>query len=131
MDYSTYALCAGFGGGVGMSGNSCGALSGAILAVGAKHGRRNPKEMRPDGLYAVEYRRYNNMVHDFSQIMGTSICREICKENLHDWGGKARKDRCGEAVCAAVEVACKYFDLSTEEIDQMPWRENVAGFQNP
>ena len=30
LPYETCALCAGFGGGMGMSGNSCGALSGAI-----------------------------------------------------------------------------------------------------
>ena len=128
LPYETCALCAGFGGGMGMSGNSCGALSGAILAVGARHGRRDPKGMKPDGLYDLEYRRYNNLVHEFSQRMGSPICREICREHLDDWGGPARKDRCGQAVRAAVEVACKYFDLTSQELAAIPWRENVAGF---
>ena len=43
-------------------------------------------------------------------------------------GGPARKDRCGQAVRVAVEVACKYFDLTAQELAGMPWRENVAGF---
>ena len=125
--YETCALCAGFGGGLGMSGYSCGALSGAILAVGSKHGRKHPKEEKPDGLYDVEYRRYNNMVNEFKDAMGSVIGREICQENLHDWGGKARKDHCAGCIEHGVEIACKYYDMTTEEVgEKLVWRDNVA-----
>lgn len=126
--YTACALCAGFGGGVGMTGLTCGALSGAILAVSSRHGRKHPKEEKPDGLYDVEYRRYNNMVHDFTEAMTSPICKEICKENLDRWGSAERKDHCADCIRAGVEIACKYMDLTTEQIGEFTWKENVAGF---
>lgn len=126
--YHTCSMCAGFGGGVGMSGLTCGALSGAIMAVSAKHGRKNPKSEKPDGLYDVEYRRYNNMVSDFTEVMESPLCREICKDNLDRWGSPERKDHCAKAIIAGVEIACKYLDLTTEDIAGFSWKKNVAGF---
>lgn len=129
--YHTCAMCAGFGGGVGMTGLTCGALSGAILSVSAKQGRKDPKAEKPDGLYDVEYRRYNNMVSAFTEAMGSPLCREICKGNVGDperWGGKERKDHCANCITAGVEIACKYLDLTTEEIGEFSWKNNVAGF---
>ena len=40
----TVALATGFGGGMGLTGNNWGALIGAVMAVGAVHGRKNPLE---------------------------------------------------------------------------------------
>ena len=129
--YNTCALCAGFGGGVGQSGLTCGALSGAIMAVGSKHGRKDPKNEKPDGLYDVEYRRYNNMVHEFTQAMGSPLCAEICKGNLgrERWGSPERKDHCADCVRAAVEIACKYLDLTSEDISKISWKNNVSGLE--
>jgi C_GCAxxG_C_C family probable redox protein len=36
------ASATGFGGGIGLSGNNCGGLTGGIMAIGAVHGRRVP-----------------------------------------------------------------------------------------
>ena len=125
--YFTCAMCAGFGGGGGLSGYTCGALSGAILGVGARHGRKAPKTEKPDGLYDVEYRRYNNLVSDFKDRLGSVLCREITVDHQDDWGGQGRKDHCAKAVDAASELACKYLDLETKDVNQMTWKENMAG----
>ncbi len=129
VPYTACALCAGFGGGVGMTGSSCGALSGAIMAVGAQHGRKYPKEEKPDGLYDVEYRRYNNMVSEFRERMGSTLCAEISKENLDDWGGPARKAHCDDCIRSGVEIAAKYLGMSTEDIAKIQWKDNVAGLK--
>lgn len=125
--YSTVALCAGLGGGIGTSGLSCGALASAAMAVGSKHGRKDPRNAKPDGLYDGEYLRYNNLVQDFVKIMGSGLCRDIVGPFTENYHCSERKDRCAEAVAAGIEVACKYISLSREEVLQLVWGQNVAG----
>lgn len=126
VSYATCALCAGFGGGAGCSGNNCGALSGAIMAVGAVHGRRNPLSDKPDGLYDIEYHRYNLLVDEFIKNVGSPLCKEICKAYLGNWKSHDRKDKCARVVQIAIELACKYIDMEGETIKNMPWGYNVT-----
>jgi C_GCAxxG_C_C family probable redox protein len=125
--YSTVALCAGLGGGIGTSGLSCGALSGAAMAVGSKHGRKDPRNAKPDGLYDGEYLRYNNMVQDFVKIMGSGLCRDIVAPYSKNYHCPERKDHCAEAIAAGIDVACKYISMSIEEVKKLSWGPNVAG----
>ncbi|RPJ13233.1 MAG: hypothetical protein EHM30_11925, partial [Desulfobacteraceae bacterium] len=46
-------MATGFGGGVGLFGDTCGAVSGSVLAVGAVHGRSSLPEV--EGKEAVKY----------------------------------------------------------------------------
>lgn len=124
---SACAMCAGFGGGVGLRGLMCGALSGAIMAIGAKTGRKDPRNAKPDGLYDLEYLRFNNVAADFEQVMGSALCDDITKPYQAAWGGPERKDHCAKAVAAATEIACRYLDLTTEELKEKTWGKNVAG----
>ena len=128
IPYSACALCAGFGGGIGLSGLTCGALSGAVMAVGAKNGRKDPRAGKPDGLYALEYRRYNNLVADFKKAMGSPLCAEIT-EGFHGKAGHRNPERkalCSRAVAAAVEAACKYLDMPGEEVAKLPMGDDMS-----
>ena len=124
--YSTCALCAGFGGGIGSSGLSCGALSGAIMAVGAKHGRKDPRNAKPDGLYDGEYLRYNNMVQDFVKVAGSALCLDITDLYKENYDCPERKDLCAKVIAAGIDIACKYISMNSDEVAKLSWGPNVS-----
>jgi C_GCAxxG_C_C family probable redox protein len=67
-----------FGGGIGRTGAVCGAVVGATMAIGLKHGRDEASQSR-DRTYALaqEFRRC------FEQEMGTISCRELTGVDLN------------------------------------------------
>lgn len=99
------ALASGLNGGVGSAGYTCGALSGAMIALGAVHGRRDPIVNRAkilhdkNSLHQVEdpkedyryyfMRRFNACVQEFKDTMGTCTCQEVVDAN----GGYYSADR--------------------------------------
>lgn len=64
----------GFGGGIGGTGSVCGALLGAIAAVGVYFGRTEPGDLKAkqecNALCA-------ELTRDFADAIGTEICEEI------------------------------------------------------
>ena len=95
------------------------------MAVGAKNGRKDPRNDKPLGLYEKEYHRYNLMVDEFKKKMGAAFCTDISKDYLGDWDNPDRRQNCVRAVKAAIEIACKYIDIPADEIIKMPWGFNV------
>jgi C_GCAxxG_C_C family probable redox protein len=61
-----------FGGGIAGMGSVCGAVVGAVMAIGLKHGREEPEHARPHA-YAPAQEVYRR----FQQEMGSAICREL------------------------------------------------------
>jgi C_GCAxxG_C_C family probable redox protein len=63
-----------FGGGMGHRGDTCGAVTGAFMAIGLKHGRvmADDREIR-DHAYSL----VNEFVERFEAIHGTVVCREL------------------------------------------------------
>ena len=61
-----------FGGGVGGMGSVCGAVVGAVIAIGLKRGREEPEQPRVQA-YAPAQQFYRR----FQQEMGSVICREL------------------------------------------------------
>ena len=61
-----------FGGGVGGSGSVCGAVVGAVMAIGLVHGREDPSQSR-DQAYALARQVYCG----FQEEMSSTICREL------------------------------------------------------
>ena len=61
-----------FGGGMGGIGSVCGAVVGAVMAIGLAHGREEPSQSR-DQAYALTQQVYRG----FQQEMGSTICREL------------------------------------------------------
>jgi C_GCAxxG_C_C family probable redox protein len=94
-----------FGGGIGRSGSVCGAISGAIMAIGLAHGRSNPEEPR-DPAYTRAYR----LFQEFQRAMGKTHCRELTGFDLSTPEGyqQFRESGVHERVCRpAVALAAR------------------------
>lgn len=124
------AMCTGFGGGIGLYGEVCGALSAAIMANSAIYGRKDPYSVDPEirGKEVSEkyYRRYNNMVKEFSEINGSTSCRSIGGA-YEDWHGKERRIHCMKLVGTSARLAYKYLQIPQGEAFEMPYGENMGG----
>jgi C_GCAxxG_C_C family probable redox protein len=95
------------GGGMAHLGQTCGALTGAFLAVGLKHGR-----VRPEDLAARDrtYDRMQELAARFREHFGGLTCPQVLGEDLATADGLRRaqeqnlfRRRCDEFVRAAVE----------------------------
>lgn len=129
-DPETVAMCLGFGGGVGLSGCICGALAAAVMANGAKYGRKDPyavpAEVRGSEIAARYYRRYNNLIHDFTEAYGSPLCKDICGK-FEDFHSRERKVGCLKMIGGTAALACRYLEMSQEESEALPYQENLAG----
>lgn len=126
------ALATGFGGGVGSSGNTCGALLGAIMATGIIHGRKNPyakesaeerrKELSgPQGLYRL----FNNLVHEFAEINGSACCEELIKP--YSYSSEERKLFCRTMVSKTAILAIDWIFNGIEKGYSYPFHHNIMG----
>ncbi|MCP4683695.1 MAG: C_GCAxxG_C_C family protein [Desulfobacterales bacterium] len=114
------ALATGFGGGMGLTGNNCGALTGGIMAIGTVHGRFNPMEKefkeRIKQLYGNPglYRFFNGFPHQFKEKFGSLDCKEINK-NYTDWNDKERHKKCMKITIETAGLAMEFILLGKEE----------------
>ena len=91
------ALATGFGGGMGHTKNTCGAVTGAVMALSTIVGRKNPAEKETmaeriqelNGIYDIVGR----MVEEIKDEYGTLICSELAAPH-GDFEGKTRKKSC-------------------------------------
>jgi len=103
------AAATGFGGGIGKSGHNCGALTGAVIALGLKKGRISPNEsIAKDGLTDLSgkpgvYRAVNYLPTQFQNLYGTVDCSELVKH--FEFDSKERKEYCAKLVQEAAEIA--------------------------
>ena len=73
------SVATGFGGGIGRSGGICGALSGAVMAVGLLIGHRRADDLER------KYRVYDlvlGMIGEFEREFGSSSCRDLIRIDL-------------------------------------------------
>jgi C_GCAxxG_C_C family probable redox protein len=128
----TVSLATGFGGGIGLAGNNCGALIGAVMAVGAVHGRRNPLEGefkdRVELLYGNPglYRLFNGMSYEFKEKFGALDCMKL-NEAYPEWFNKDRFRECMKMVVYAAGMAMEYIIKGKEEGYTQDFGVNVAG----
>lgn len=73
-------IASAFGGGIGRCGNLCGALTGAIMAIGLKHGT-NELGMEKRETAAAQAQRF---YEQFTRQFGTPYCRELIGYDLTD-----------------------------------------------
>ena len=83
---SAIKVSAAFGGGIARSGNICGALSGALMALGLK---RAPVETSPE-IKAAVYARAQKLIAAFSERCGAVDCRDLSGCDLSTPEGAAR-----------------------------------------
>lgn len=109
-------MASGFGGGIGHTKNTCGAITGAVLALGTLKGRRNPigpkEEMgeRVKNLQKNIYPLFGAMIHEIEDKYGTLICRDM-SEPFGDFDSKPRKKNCMEITAYCASIACKYAEM--------------------
>ncbi len=120
-------LATGFGGGIGLYGDTCGALTGAVLACGAVHGRIAPPE-GPDRRARIAasrvqmhddpglYRLFHQLPGWFRQRFGHTLCRELTAPWRADWACRERGLHCREIV---TETAGRAIELMLLEVGQL------------
>lgn len=133
VDPKTIAMCIGFGGGIGLTGHTCGALSAAVMANGAKYGRPDPwsvdKETRGTEIAEKYYRRYNKLTRDFIDAHHGESCREICAP-FGDWHSKERRVNCMKLIGATAALAYDYLQMPQEEAFALPYGPgNMGGME--
>lgn len=107
------ALASGFGGGIGMTRNTCGAVLGAALAIGTMRGRKDPlaKETVKERVVELNgeegiYQVFRRFVEELEEKYGSIVCRELSQG--YEWEGKVRRKNCQEIIGYASNLAVKY-----------------------
>ena len=106
-------MATGFGGGMGHTKNTCGAITGAVLALGTLKGRRDPfgpKEEMMDRINHLQneiYPIFGEMIEEIEEKYGTLICKEM-SQPFGDFESKPRKKNCMEIVSYCASLAAKY-----------------------
>jgi C_GCAxxG_C_C family probable redox protein len=104
-------MASGFGAGLGRHGEVCGAVSGAVMAIGFLHGRKeNPDAASKEKIYAI----VKDFVFTFEEEFKCVRCKDITGcDMLTEEGMQKAKDLnvhggiCSEAVAFATEEACR------------------------
>ena len=85
-------VASGFGGGMGRTGEVCGAVTGAILAIGLRYGGR---EKGDRAALETVYAKTRELILQFKRKHGTALCRELlggCDLSTEE-GHRAFKER--------------------------------------
>ncbi len=129
-------MATGFGGGVGLYGDTCGALTGAIMAVGAVHGRASlPEEADPkqavkmaaQQLYGRPglYRLFNQIPNQFLEKYGYTCCRDLTTKWHESWLCRDHALYCRELITDAARLAAELAMMDREEASSRPFGANV------
>jgi len=99
-----------FGGGIGRCGSLCGALTGAIIAIGLKHGTNTPILEEKEKAYRLAQKFFEQFVKEF----GSPLCRELIGYDLTKPEElemvrklNIRDEKCSYFVKKAVEILIK------------------------
>ena len=115
-------LSTGFGGGMGHTKNTCGAITGAVMALSAIVGRENPtaKETVAERIQELQqgiYPAVGAMVNEIKDTYGTLVCSELSAPH-GDWGGKARKQNCLSMITHCAGLAAKYAEECRDQVKE-------------
>jgi C_GCAxxG_C_C family probable redox protein len=100
-------IATGFGSGIGRCGSVCGALTGGIMAIGARYGTNTASSEKRQQSYELSQKLYRQ----FELRQGTVLCRELIHYDLSnpEEREKARKakvfeEKCSDYVRTVVEI---------------------------
>ena len=91
-------IATGFGGGMGRMGEVCGAVTGAFMVIGLKHGRINLEDKTPkEQTYAL----MEEFVRRFKERHGSILCRELlhCDISTEVGQKEAKEQKVYSTVC--------------------------------
>lgn len=134
-------LATGFGGGVGLYGDTCGAISGAVLAVSAVYGRSElPEgEDRKAVMQAASrelygrpglYRIFNQIPNKLQKKYGHTLCREITAQWQENWLCRDHALHCRKIITDAAELAASLIYANKDEIALEPFGRNVENLKD-
>jgi len=88
----------GFGGGMGRMGETCRAVTGALMVIGLKHGRTMVEDTQA---HEITYELVNEFVRRFKSHNGSVTCRELLKCDISTPEGlkTARQQDLFSTVC--------------------------------
>lgn len=72
----------GLAGGIGLTGNSCGALTGGVMAISSYLGREYANFADPDRVRFKTFELAAKLQGRFAEEYGTSLCRQIQKKTI-------------------------------------------------
>jgi C_GCAxxG_C_C family probable redox protein len=106
-------IAAALGGGIARTGETCGAVSGALLALGLQQGSSLPDPKAKDRIYAAA----RQFLNRYSQLNGSTKCRELlgCDISTPEGLSEARarnlfKEKCPRLIRDAVVLAGEMMD---------------------
>jgi len=122
----------GFGGGGGLFGDTCGALVGAMAALGAVYGRQQvPTDPKAAGeeLYGTPglYRLFNRLPNEFKERFGSTQCRLLTSQWRKTWLCRDHVLFCRHLV---VEMAGLAAEMAYPK-DLGRWGSRPFGAQHP
>jgi C_GCAxxG_C_C family probable redox protein len=134
-------MATGFGGGVGLYGDTCGALTGAIMAVGAVHGRTvlpgdpDPKQAAKKAgqqLYGRPglYRLFNQIPNQFLEKYGYTCCRDLTSKWHDSWLCRDHALYCRELITEAARMAAELALADRDEAASCPFGKNVENLKD-
>ncbi|MBV7274737.1 C_GCAxxG_C_C family protein [Clostridium sp. PL3] len=113
----TISLATGFGGGMGHTRNTCGAITGAVLSLGSIKGRKNPFEKETPTDRAEElkdvYAIFANMINEIEDTYGTLICKELSAP-YGDFDSRERKKNCQKVIGYCASLVAKYAEQANK-----------------
>ncbi len=132
----TKKVATGFGGGVGLYGDTCGAITGAIIAVGCVHGRdKLPQDADPKQavkkaaaeLYGKPglYRLFNQIPNKFFEKYGYTLCRDLTSKWHDQWLCRDHALYCREIITDAAAIAAELIMTDRDEAASKPFGKNV------
>jgi C_GCAxxG_C_C family probable redox protein len=107
---SALRVAGGFGGGMGRLGEVCGAVTGAFMVIGLKHGKGHPEDDENETKEKA-YALVCEFANRFRACYGSILCRELlgCDIGTPEGRAQAREkglfsDFCPKLVQSAVEI---------------------------
>ncbi|MGA2368464.1 MAG: C-GCAxxG-C-C family protein [Dehalococcoidia bacterium] len=91
-------VAAGFGGGIGRSGQTCGAVTGAIMVIGLKKGMSLPDPLKAN---EITYGLSAEFLKRFRESHGSTLCHDLlgCDISNNEALMEAREKRLFQTVC--------------------------------
>lgn len=100
-------IASGFGGGMGGTGHTCGAVTGALMVLGLKHGPDTPDRDAKQAIYA----RIQRFLAEFRCRQGAVECRDLLGVDISTPEGVQRardaglfQQKCPPLVAAACQI---------------------------
>jgi C_GCAxxG_C_C family probable redox protein len=134
-------MATGFGGGIGLFGDTCGALAGAVMAVSAVHGRASLPEGDDPKAVAMKskaqlygkpgvYRIFNQIPNRFKEKYNQTLCRELTNKWQSEWLCRDHALFCREIITDAAGIAAEFIMSDRDELASRSFGSNVENLKD-